>query len=183
MNAGGKFTILVPNIPEVEEKLSECRLFLDEWFMKKFAGKLSIILNWDTIFSGKEFRADGDGSFKEVVERAQQSINQEKKRKFASLLYGGKIDLFRFDSLYDEIKEDGVCSVCGVYPGIDDGVCENCREMQELGELIVKNRNILTIWTADEIGISIPGGRIIVCGDKKAEEAAKEGIPYLHSRL
>ncbi|MEL5720916.1 MAG: hypothetical protein P1P59_07290 [Treponemataceae bacterium] len=48
--AGGKFLILLPNIPDIEDCISELRLKFETYFLKEFAGRLFLYFRMEWLF-------------------------------------------------------------------------------------------------------------------------------------
>jgi len=55
MNAGGRFVLLVPNTPFVKEELGRLKGEIDNWFYKRFLGKLSLNMAWGITLSRDGF--------------------------------------------------------------------------------------------------------------------------------
>jgi len=58
MEAGGKFTLLVPNLDIVEKSLEDVYRDICNTTKSEFNGELTINLNWDTKLKGKDFDID-----------------------------------------------------------------------------------------------------------------------------
>lgn len=82
-NAGGGFTLLLPNTEKTRETLDAVSRQMDESLLTPFAGELSLLLNGETRLSGKDFRED---AFHQKLEELQDRMAREKLRKHHHVL-------------------------------------------------------------------------------------------------
>lgn len=144
IDAGGKFSIILPNTDTVKNKISEIRRNLDEFFFKKFSGLLSLNISEPVEMSVKDFSAESkedQPGFQKIFKKLMENNQFSKKNKFFSLFKeSGKADNL-LGKLYDELSENGVCEICGVLPkNNEEGKCSICEKMEKIGQKLVKDK-------------------------------------------
>ena len=80
-DAGGQFTLLVQNTPDARRKLNELRKTFEEWTLKKFHGRLALILSEPVEIDDSDF-----GRYNEFAEQLKIKTDLAKKRKFHTAL-------------------------------------------------------------------------------------------------
>ena len=58
LDAGGRFTLLVPNTDNVITRLQQIEKELHSWFLKNYHGRLNLNLSYELQLSGKDFTAE-----------------------------------------------------------------------------------------------------------------------------
>ena len=105
MDSGGKFILLLPLIDEYQSKLSVLEEEIQMWFRKKFKGRLTLNLSWNTKIAQQDFRLENFQSSLDVV---NESIEESKYRKInRTFSLKGPV----IDEDYDEM-EGGNCTLC-----------------------------------------------------------------------
>jgi CRISPR-associated protein Csm1 len=87
MNSGGRFYLLLPNLPETTQTLKEVQCTVDNWFLQEMNGELSLNLAC-TEFGDDGFKAgeDGENGFSKVLEKVSISLNTRRQNRFAEAL-------------------------------------------------------------------------------------------------
>jgi CRISPR-associated protein Csm1 len=148
MDAGGKFMLLLPNLPRIKEEMKEISEEIDRFFWNKFNGELSLSLSYDLELTQENFKL---GKFHEVLGALEDKLNEAKQHKFETILKSQPPIIKR------EIVD--ICDVCGKNPAderysddftkkenTDKKICEDCYEQIE------------------KIGRDLPGANYIVYG-------------------
>jgi CRISPR-associated protein Csm1 len=159
MNAGGRFLVLLPNLPTLEPELQEIQHAADRWCRERFSGLLTLNLDWSTTLRGEDFYGK---EFPKVLPRVQSALETGKRRKLRSVLIGadGKWhgdEAFLLDKRYEAYQRNGKCESCGeepAEPGDEDGmkIGMSCRILRSLGKKLLDNPAL--VW--DERNPDLP---------------------------
>ncbi len=133
MNAGGKFTLILPNMPRIKEAIQKFTQNADNWFFNNFHGDFTIVYDYSTEASENEMQLH---NFKDLIRTMNYKLTVAKSRKFYSILKSGKciIDV--------DYGEEELCKSCGRYSpkkGLEETRCHVCDEMFHIGEKMTKN--------------------------------------------
>lgn len=137
MNAGGKFTLLLPNVPKVKDSIQDFTAEADEWFFNTFHGDFTVVYTYSVEASKKDMALN---SFSNIIKTINYNLTIAKSRKFSNILKHGNCII---DVHYDERE---LCKSCGRYSplkGIEEERCELCQQMFTIGSKITKNSIIL----------------------------------------
>lgn len=133
MNAGGRFTLLLPNIPAIEDKINEFTAKADEWLLKEYHGEFAIVYDYSVKASEKDI---GISNFKNIIHNINFRLSQAKRNKFSKILTQGNCVI---DVKYTDAK---ICKSCGKYssiPNNETSICERCADMLKIGERIIRD--------------------------------------------
>ncbi len=150
MNAGGNFTLLIPNTKECLKKLDEVKTIISEYMLNMFAGELSFFTSYTEAFSGEKFTGKCD-EFKKIFEQLKEKISIEKNSAYKDILWNEKNVFGERYNLY--AINGGECSLCGIHPkkhifndaaegGKEDMRCEICDIAANIGELILSKNAV-----------------------------------------
>jgi CRISPR-associated protein Csm1 len=140
-NAGGRFLLLVPNLEDLEQRLTPLQKEIDAWMRGRYLGDLALNLTLSPAFSGADLRRE---RFSALVAALSLAIERSKLRAFAET---GLTAVQRVDF------EHGPCPACGLRPAAGPGLrCPVCEQEFELGGAIPRLESLR--WVAQ------PGGRI-----------------------
>lgn len=142
MSSGGRFVILAPNLGSVEQTLETIRQDIEEEFFGLFLGKLTMVLNFKTVLSGKDLAL---GKFKDKINENNADLISRKLNKHLSVLKDGKHAELLKKPHGHSLQENEPCSFCGVYPKTKKGKDERC----------------LICTTSEELGKEIPGAKFL----------------------
>ncbi|MEJ5362118.1 MAG: type III-A CRISPR-associated protein Cas10/Csm1 [Spirochaetota bacterium] len=137
MNAGGKFTLILPNMPRIKEAIKKFTQDADNWFFDNFHGDFTIVYDYSTEASQDDMKLS---NFKNLIKTINYTLALAKSCKFYSILKNGKciIDV--------DYGEGELCKSCGRYspiPGHEDQRCNSCEEMFNIGSKITKNSIVI----------------------------------------
>lgn len=143
---GGNFYLLIPALDEFEQKLKAIQKKFDSTLLAAHRGKLSIVLSWWGV-NYLNFIENFAGCWHALSTR----INENKKRKFASLLdtSTGQSMHEKIFGPFDEGGEKKGCSICGEeLTGEEIEICFFCTslidlatKMKDAEALVVKSIN------------------------------------------
>jgi len=132
VDSGGKFIILLPSTPSVENQLEKIDEEMQSWFRGRFKGLLTMNISFAVKLSQQDFYLDSFQTRIDEVNEALQISKLHKLRKTFSK--DGPI----IEGDYDE-NEGGNCSLCGINAadkiaaekymekeGIEIPVCRDC---------------------------------------------------------
>ncbi|MDY6853441.1 MAG: type III-A CRISPR-associated protein Cas10/Csm1 [Thermodesulfobacteriota bacterium] len=107
VDSGGKFILLLPNIPGVVNELDKLDKEIQGWFLTKFKGLLTMTLCWSTLLTQQDFQL---ANFQKKFDEINEVIDSAKLRKMKNVLaqHGPVIH-----SGYNDF-EGGNCSLCEI---------------------------------------------------------------------
>jgi CRISPR-associated protein Csm1 len=158
MNAGGRFLVLLPNLPTLEPELQEIQHEADRWCRERFSGLLTLNLDWSTTLCGKDFYGK---EFPKVLPRVQSALETGKRRKLRSVLIGadGKWhgdEAFLLNKRYEAYQREGKCESCGEEPaereedGMKIGI--HCHDLRGLGRKLLDDPAL--VWDKRDADLS-----------------------------
>lgn len=137
MLTGGKFYLLLPNMPESDHLLSSIEEEIETSFFQQFGGQIAIHLAWLTM------PAEGLREYSRSVTEIMRILGEKKSRSFKHVLVdGGRWKQENF-ILCQDLAGKHICSSCGSEL-TDKGqqYCENCRIQTEIGGKLPHTRFI-----------------------------------------
>ncbi|HPP08366.1 MAG TPA: type III-A CRISPR-associated protein Cas10/Csm1 [bacterium] len=128
---GGNFSILVPKLPDFEEKITKIKETVSENLFAVHSGNIFSVIGW-TSLSYNEFMID---NFHNVIDRIKENMSIEKRRK---LSYG-----FDYDTIFSPFpssidKELAGCEICGTEIEENQDKCDMCKSFESLSDSIRK---------------------------------------------
>jgi len=156
MNAGGRFALLVPNTPFVENEIKTLQREIEEWFYKIFLGKLSLNIVWGITLSKDGFTSEG---FSKKQKELSNALELSKKRRFNNIIPN-------YESLHKPMKEAleilqkdrESCDFCKIYPRVNGkSRCQTCLDSEEIGRFLVSESLIYFYEGSKQDGIDIMG--------------------------
>ncbi len=130
MNAGGKFTLLLPNTPESIETIYAIEKETNEWFEDITFGETRMVIAFVEA-SDKDFQS---GAFSKKMEELVSKLEINKLQPKPTKIV--------FDDYLKNISANGVCKVCGKHPAREEGstpICELCNKFKQWGEKLVSS--------------------------------------------
>jgi CRISPR-associated protein Csm1 len=135
MSSGGKFFVLLPNLPESHDKIEEFQQELDQWSVKQHAGELMVNL------AQMEFNGQAFNNFSQVLGEISERLNRKKSNPLKGYLVkdgSWEKDHFRMSV---QKGEEGLCQSCNkqIATYIDDNgdrLCKQCRRDLNLGKIL-----------------------------------------------
>lgn len=128
-NAGGRFVLLLPALPEVREKVAALQAELDLWLGERYLGELALNLALSPAFSGQELQASQFSAVQANLSRALETA------KLQSLRYC-RSEVWRVNYEQEE------CTACGRRPARhtdgDARRCEVCHDEHRVGGWLPK---------------------------------------------
>jgi CRISPR-associated protein Csm1 len=137
MNSGGRFYLLLPNLPWTHAILGEVQCAVDKWFMEKLNGELALNLACVN-FSDDGFKAGqhGESGFGRILQAVNFALNRRKQNGFGEALrISGQWaeDSFRMDTSYEG---RAACGSCSKFPALEEGLCSHCQLDREIGAIL-----------------------------------------------
>ena len=146
MASGGRFYVLIPNLPNTTSALRDLQDEFDRWVLKEFHGEVSVNLAWTDLPDG-DFAA---GRYGAALARLHTAIEERKARRLADALQdatGWKQEFVR------EIFEgESVCLACRRFPAkhlsqdrdsaAGPDTCDQCDRQLKLGRRLTSARYI-----------------------------------------
>ena len=141
MSSGGRFYLLLPNLPETTRSVQEVQHVADTWFKQELNGELALNLAYaefgDEGFKAGESRESG---FSQVLEKAAANLNLRKKHRFAEALSSSthwSEEAFPIDASYEG---KGTCHSCRKFPVAKNELCSHCLLDQVVGAILPNAR-------------------------------------------
>ncbi|MFC1893772.1 type III-A CRISPR-associated protein Cas10/Csm1 [Chloroflexota bacterium] len=181
MNSGGRFYLLLPNLPEVSTLLRETQHDIDMWFLRELNGELALNLACAP-FADDGFRAgqDGESGFGRTLETANLSLNGRKKKRFIeALTASGKWsqDSFIMGTSYEG---EGSCVSCRKFPKVSGKLCSHCQLDQHIGAILPVTKYLAFFNTGEGI-IPVLGNSVSLW--KSDPPQIDSNKPYLVMKL
>jgi CRISPR-associated protein Csm1 len=144
--AGGKFLMLVPNLPAIETTVEMLRCDIDRWLVSRYAGDLALNLALGPAFSGEGFLK---ANWPQTLAGLRGAADAAKLQPLRTGMTQPVLD-----ADYEE-GADGHCPACGVRPRKTafsaHGVirCAACHAEHEIGRILPNLKAVLWAATAD----------------------------------
>ena len=135
--AGGRFLILTPLVPEASGEIAALQARFDHWLLDNYTGSLSMQMAFSEPFSGRDFHAR---RLPWIFDGLAKSIDRAKQQPLANCSQGVLVRQFPYER---------VCGACGVRPAtVEDGGefrCQTCQREFKLGKNMLKS--VRLAWT------------------------------------
>ncbi len=135
LDAGGNFSIIIPNLQEYHKKIHEITRELEKYFFEKFAGELFPVISVSDGFLINDFK----NNYNEVIKNVREKNENKKRKKFQYLFQQGIFSI----PLESKSFEGEICLACEKQPVKNGNVCEICFNALKTGEKLAQGiRNI-----------------------------------------
>ncbi|MBM3524434.1 MAG: type III-A CRISPR-associated protein Cas10/Csm1, partial [Alphaproteobacteria bacterium] len=154
--AGGRFVLLVPALPNAEQRIETVRRKLDSWICERYSGDLAVNLALGPVLSGRDLMRE---RFAATWAAIGHSAEEAKLRALSTVELG---------VLAHDFDERGPCPACGVRPATvasSDRIlrCVACNDEFETGRRLPDTCAVL--WVEGELpgdlaahNVTMPGG-------------------------
>jgi CRISPR-associated protein Csm1 len=193
MDAGGRFVLLLPAIPAVEELLPQFANEVQAWFLETFKGRLSLNMSHAVHMAEADFDLK---KFHRKLDALFDDLETQKLGKFSSLLRTGRSPIA---APGDEDFATGACAICRVNPVSDPAsaryekqtgrhvrLCQQCEsQITRIGGKLPQESAKFALFShaVNEDSVPLFGGISLCFVDKVAERHAKAlDIVNLRSR-
>ncbi|MDF9408707.1 type III-A CRISPR-associated protein Cas10/Csm1 [Pelotomaculum isophthalicicum JI] len=135
MSSGGKFYVLLPNLPGSFERIEAFQQELDRWSVSQFGGELAVNLA-QLAFNGQAFN-----NFGQVLGEISERLSKRKSAPLKGYLVKSGVWMTDNFKMHAYNGEEGLCQSCNkqIATYIDehgDKLCENCRRDLLLGTML-----------------------------------------------
>lgn len=155
LNVAGKFTILAPNRPHIEEDIQAAETLINDWMLERFYGETLFGFSWTTACSD-DF---GPDRFSLLWQKIAQASDRKWYRRIDFEKSGGVVN--NYLNQFNNDLSSPLCPFCGKRPAHpDSGIekilpeesssCLTCRDHIHIGAKLVKASKI-AIYKADSI--------------------------------
>ncbi|MBK8509656.1 MAG: type III-A CRISPR-associated protein Cas10/Csm1 [Candidatus Competibacter sp.] len=128
-NAGGRFVLLLPALPEVQEKVTALQAELDDWLGKRYLGELALNLALSPSFGGHGLQANQFSKVQSQLNRALDTAKQQALRHCST-------------GILPVRYEQEECTACGKRPArhrdSDARRCDVCHDEHRVGGWLPK---------------------------------------------
>lgn len=164
MDAGGKFLLLLPNTEEVNQLVNNIQTELDEFFVRRFRGQLSM----STAAMPLRPVDMSLRKFHETYDEFNDRLDQSKLRKVGYWLSknGHLLDV--------DFKEQGPCPICEMHPAdakLEDETecCRYCKQyILEIGSMLPKGKSQWINYNKNN-GVELFGNLYLSLSEKSNE--------------
>jgi CRISPR-associated protein Csm1 len=172
----GKFEILVPNTPEIKDKLKNLQNELNNYFAKEFFGQTGVGLAWqEACIADFLMRSKEKNRFKELRKKLGDKIEEMKLQKF-NLFENGCI-IFDIDK---DLSNQNQCNFCHKRKGEKKDnyiICNSCERFVKIGQNLTKFKYIaISTKPKDQNDIKIFKDFYLHFFDNPSKELAKDDI-------
>jgi CRISPR-associated protein Csm1 len=131
-NAGGRFQVLLPEIPGIDGAVDDLRRQIDDWMRQRYTGDLVLNLAVTRPLARQDFHGT---TFPETLRIIAAAADAAKQRPLATLLTSAPAA--KIETNY---PADGICPVCGVRPAAATEMrrCATCDFEERLGSQVPK---------------------------------------------
>ena len=128
-NAGGRFVLLLPALPEVREQIAALQAELDGWLGERYLGELALNLALSPAFGGNGLQANQFSKVQAQLNRALDTAKQQALRHYRN-------------GILPVSYEHEECTACGKRPARhrdgDARRCEVCHDEHRVGGWLPK---------------------------------------------
>ncbi len=146
MSSGGKFYVLLPNLPSTKATLEAFRHKVDAWLYEQYNGEIGLNLAWSPLakheLDASGASASGFGAF---VGKLNRKLAVEKLRRSQSVLHDESkwTEKSSVRTKQTEYHGERDCVSCHKFPGRErNGLCEQCAQQSRLGSKLTRARAI-----------------------------------------
>lgn len=140
---GGKFYLLLPNLPLAEQMLEEAKREFNQYIFDKFKGQITVNLVW--LSGGRELLEN----YSETVAVLSEKLIVERSGCFREVLQdenGWREECFE---LYTSLANKKICSSCGgELAEKTELYCQNCRQQEKMGTELPRAKYVVYSRTA-----------------------------------
>ena len=160
--SGGKFMLVFPNTENANTVLKQKQKEYEAFFLREFAGKLSIIISDGTEACGNDLC--GKDNVQKIINRIGYDGDCAKQKKMQkTLLENGHI----LENVYGNLQRFGECNCCETMPAQENNEnCKNCEKLIEIGGKLVRSGFIK--YKADKITHFGQMVDLLKCDEKSA---------------
>jgi len=134
-SAGGRFTILLPNLKNAASLMEEIREEIDVFFIKKYMGSLAICISDIQECAKSDFLIENNNFRNTFVELQKKSNLSKQKKLQRGIIKKGHI----IGDYYENITASNkVCKMCEVKPISENDLCDDCNNLKKIGEALPK---------------------------------------------
>ena len=138
LRAGGKFTMLLPDLAGMDSRIAELQGEIDGWLVRSYAGELALNLALSEPLCGRDFLRQG-GAWSLTWQRFRARVEEAKLRPLRSCMNRPVLDL----ALQYPEGAEGSCRACGVMPRpAEKERCPACEAAQALGRTLARARSV-----------------------------------------
>lgn len=183
-NTAGKFLLLLPNLPEIRDKLPALETEINKWLYERFYGETSIGITWIPFAPRALLSPQG---YESLISSLGQKAEEKKFQKFDLYEFGGfPEDYFEHFSGYS------ICDLCMRRPASEEvffeeeskiRICSICADQKRLGESLVK-KPFLAIYNSQVKQTTLKeryfySYKISFLDEKELSQLKTDGLLYL----
>jgi len=126
LRAGGRFTMLLPDLADVGERIGELQKSFDRWLADAYSGELALVLALSERLAGADLmRENWPATWRRFIARREVA----KLQALASVMPEPRLEV--------DYPAEGTCAACGVRPRVTaDGHCFSCDAELDLGRAL-----------------------------------------------
>ncbi|MCI0438540.1 MAG: type III-A CRISPR-associated protein Cas10/Csm1, partial [Chloroflexi bacterium] len=142
MSSGGRFYLLVPNLPDTEDWLRDEVSFAERWLFEQLNAEVSVSISWES-FGDAGFSSDLNSGWSALLRRLNEELLSAKSRRMSAVL--ARRDGWSEGAMLigKDFQGARVCTSCNHRPqasGGDDEFCQWCRDDLRWGRRLPDTR-------------------------------------------
>lgn len=139
--AGGRFTLILPALPDVGLRVDRIRKAIEMEFIHRFDGILALNIS-EPVLASRASLHQGDGGFSNLFSSLMDStFNAKQKKLQQGLSETGHVIHRHYEQIETALQSEGsICSICGARASLhNSSLCEGCDELIEAGTMLPKS--------------------------------------------
>ncbi|MBM4049707.1 MAG: type III-A CRISPR-associated protein Cas10/Csm1, partial [Planctomycetes bacterium] len=176
MASGGKFYVLLPNLPTASETLTALQRDSDKWLLASFHGELALSLAWMPVADRQFGTGAESGGFSQVLRELYPRLRDQKQRRLHGVLTDAR-GWQESEFLRPPFPADrSACPSCHRFPAEftiapddpeDKEVCQKCFDDAQLGSRLTR-AEFVGFYDRAERGSACLGWTVCVADDPHA---------------
>ena len=160
MNAGGKFTIIAPNLPQTGDWIMEIGEAVDQEMFETTFGQTRFALA-SVEARASDFSASRKGhpsASSASTDHDFGSLLEDLSRNLQSVKTRPTVPVPVFANFLRELGEREVCATCGIRPAGEKDLCSSCADFRKIGEALVRRGRRFVCLRSSKTGFKLIGG-------------------------
>ena len=140
--AGGRFTLILPALPDISARVDRIRKLIELEFIHRFDGIIALNLSEPVLASRASLHQGEEGFTKLFSSVMNATYNAKQKKLQKGLAETGQVIHRHYEQIEAALQSEGsICAICGARASVhDSSLCEGCDELIEAGTLLPKSK-------------------------------------------
>lgn len=173
MSSGGKFQILLPNIPNAEKLIAEIDQNTAAWLYDNMNAEIGLNMATSKL-CGRDFK-----DFNKVFKSANEQLQEKKQTPFNSLIMHDGKWTERFVLSHAAFgEEEKLCKACSRFPGdlCEDGkyFCKFCKQDKDIGQKLPKAEYVAIYDNMDAGNFKLFGSSFEILKENELQDCRRK---------